>query len=98
MNVEAVEDLLKKFLKGTLNTTVQAGITSLVTDVDFEDALKGQVAINLAGAVLGGDSPLDIFKPKQPAAQPTGQQATSAPAPQSPGSLLIKAFLRLPIV
>lgn len=74
-----MEELLKKFLKGTLNTAVQAGITSLVTDVDFEDALKGQVAINLAGAALGGDSPLDIFKPKQPAAQPTGQQVTSAP-------------------
>lgn len=80
-----MEELLKNFLKGTLNTAVQAGITSLVTDVDFEDALKGQAAINLAGAVLGGDSPLDIFKAKQPAAQPTGQ--APAPASQAPASV-----------
>ena len=74
-----MEALLRKFLESTLNTAVQAGITSLVTDVDFEDAFKGQAALNIAGSVLGGGSPLDLFKPKTPAAQPTGQQATSAP-------------------
>lgn len=73
------EDLVRKVLLGTVDTVVNAGITSLVTDVDFEDALKAQAAIGLSRSVLGGESPLDIFKSKQPAAQPTGQQVTSAP-------------------
>jgi len=71
-----MEELLIKFLGKTLDTAVQAGITSLITDVDFEDAFKAQAALNVAGSVLGGTSPLDLFKPKQPAAQPTAQGAT----------------------
>jgi hypothetical protein len=67
-----MDELLKKFLKSTLNTAVQAGITTLVTDVDFKDAFKGQAALNVAGSILGGGSPFDLFKNKaaQPAAQP----------------------------
>ena len=70
-----MDELLKKFLKSTLNTAVQAGITTLVTDVDFKDAFKGQAALNVAGSILGGGSPFDLFKNKaaQPAAQ--GQAA-----------------------
>ncbi len=68
-----MEELLAKFLKGTLNTAVQAGITSLITDVDFEDAFKGQAALNVGSALLSGGSPLDIFKNKQPAAGPAAQ-------------------------
>ena len=75
-----MDELLKQFLKGTLDTAVQAGITSLITDVDFEDAFKAQAALNVAGSVLGGTSPLDLFKPKQPAAQPTAQGSAQAPA------------------
>jgi len=75
-----MEELLKQFLKGTLDTAVQAGVTSLITDVDFEDAFKAQAALNVAGSVLGGTSPLDLFKPKQPAAQPTAQGSAQAPA------------------
>ena len=41
-----MSELLKKFLEKTLDTAVQAGITSLITDVDFEDAFKAQAAQN----------------------------------------------------
>lgn len=75
-----MDELLKQFLKGTLDTAVQAGITSLITDVDFEDAFKAQAALNVAGSVLGGTSPFDLFKPKQPAAQPTAQGSAQTPA------------------
>jgi hypothetical protein len=77
-----MDELLKKFLKSTLNTAVQAGITTLVTDVDFKDAFKGQAALNVAGSILGGGSPFDLFKNKaaQPAAQPTAQGSAQAPA------------------
>lgn len=75
-----MEELLRKFLEKTLDTAVQAGVASLVTDVDFEDAFKAQAALNVAGSVLGGTSPLDLFKPKQPAAQPTAQGSAQAPA------------------
>jgi hypothetical protein len=70
-----MSDLLRDFLQSTLDTAVQAGITSLITDVDFKDAFKGQAALNIAGSVLGGGSPFDLFKNKaaQPAAQ--GQAA-----------------------
>ena len=75
-----MEEFLRKFLEKTLDTAVQAGVASLVTDVDFEDAFKAQAALNVAGSVLGGTSPLDLFKPKQPAAQPTAQGSAQAPA------------------
>jgi hypothetical protein len=70
-----MSDLLRNFLQSTLDTAVQAGITSLITDVDFKDAFKGQAALNVAGSILGGGSPFDLFKNKaaQPAAQ--GQAA-----------------------
>jgi hypothetical protein len=70
-----MSDLLRNFLQSTLETAVQAGITSLITDVDFKDAFKGQAALNVAGSILGGGSPFDLFKNKaaQPAAQ--GQAA-----------------------
>ena len=89
-----MEELLKQFLKGTLDTAVQAGVTSLITDVDFEDAFKAQAALNVAGSVLGGTSPLDLFKPKQPAAQPTAQasgvntSALQGPAAATPQELI----------
>jgi hypothetical protein len=63
-----MSDLLRDFLQSTLDTAVQAGITSLITDVDFKDAFKGQAALNVAGSILGGGSPFDLFKNK--AAQP----------------------------
>jgi hypothetical protein len=77
-----MSDLLRDFLQSTLDTAVQAGITSLITDVDFKDAFKGQAALNVAGSILGGGSPFDLFKNKaaQPAAQPTAQGSAQAPA------------------
>lgn len=72
-----MEELLKDFLKGAASSAVQAGIVSLATDADFKDAFKTIGGLNLAGAVLGGDSPLDFFKPKQAAARPAAQQASS---------------------
>jgi hypothetical protein len=73
-----MSDLLRNFLQSTLDTAVQAGITSLITDVDFKDAFKGQAALNVAGSILGGGSPFDLFKNKaaQPAAQ--GQRTRSS--------------------
>ena len=89
-----MDELLKKFLKSTLDTAVQAGITTLVTDVDFKDAFKGQAALNVAGSILGGGSPFDLFKNKQPAAQPTAQassvntSALQGPAAATPQELI----------
>jgi hypothetical protein len=70
-----MEELLKNFLKGAASSAVQAGIVSLATDADFKDAFKTIGGLNLAGSVLGGGSPFDLFKNKaaQPAAQ--GQAA-----------------------
>lgn len=68
-----MEELLKNFLKKAASSAVQAGIVSLATDADFKDAFKTIGGLNIAGAVLGGDSPLDIFKPKQAAARPAAQ-------------------------
>ena len=84
-----MDELLKNFLKSTLDTAVQAGITSLVTDVDFKDAFKGQAALNLAETVLGGGSPMDLFKPKT--AQPAGQPAAQAQDPASVNQILSAA-------
>lgn len=88
-----MSDLLRKFMQSTLDTAVQAGITSLITDVDFKDAFKGQAALNVAGSVLGGGSPFDLFKNKagQPAAQPAGQPAAQAQAPASVNQILSAA-------
>ena len=71
-----MEELLKDFLKGAASSAVQAGIVSLATDADFKDAFKTIGGLNIASSVLGGDSPLDIFKPKQAAAQPAAQASS----------------------
>ena len=88
-----MSDLLRDFLQSTLDTAVQAGITSLITDVDFKDAFKGQAALNVAGSILGGGSPFDLFKNKaaQPAGQPAGQPAAQAQAPASVNQILSAA-------
>jgi len=84
-----MDELIRNFLRSTVDTAVQAGITSLITDVDFKDAFKGQAALNLAETVLGGKSPLDLFKPKT--AQPAGQPAAQAQAPASVNQILSAA-------
>ena len=97
-----MDELIRNFLRSTVDTAVQAGITSLITDVDFKDAFKGQAALNLAETVLGGKSPLDLFKPKtaQPAGQPaagaTGVDTSALQGPQSatPQDLIAKTFNR----
>ena len=86
-----MEELLKDFLKGAASSAVQAGIVSLATDADFKDAFKTIGGLNLAGSVLGGDSPLNIFKPKQAAAQPAAQAPVPAPAATSVPDLLKRA-------
>jgi hypothetical protein len=77
-----MEELLKDFLRGAASSAVQAGIISLATDADFKDAFKTIGGLNLAGSVLGGNSPLDIFKPKQAAAQPAAQGTTQGQVAQ----------------
>ena len=84
-----MDELIRNFLRSTVDTAVQAGITSLITDVDFKDAFKGQAALNLAETVLGGKSPLDLFKLKT--AQPAGQPAAQAQAPASVNQILSAA-------
>ena len=59
------EELFRKFLSGAVDSVVQAGVASLVTDVDFKDALKVTAGTNALSSVLGGGSPLDLFKNKQ---------------------------------
>lgn len=86
-----MEELLKSFLKDAASSAVQAGIVSLATDADFKDAFKTIGGLNLAGSVLGGDSPLDFFKPKQDAARPAAQAPAAAPAPASVPDLLKRA-------
>ena len=89
-----MEELLKKFLKGAASSAVQAGIASLATDADFKDAFKTIGGLNIASSVLGGDSPLDIFKPKQAAARPAAQassvdtSALQGPAATTPQDLI----------
>ena len=93
-----MSDLLRDFLQSTLDTAVQAGITSLITDVDFKDAFKGQAALNVAGSILGGGSPFDLFKNKaaQPAAEATGVNTSALQGPQSatPQDLIAETFNR----
>jgi hypothetical protein len=92
-----MEELLKDFLKKAASSAVQAGIVSLATDADFKDAFKTIGGLNLAGAVLGGDSPLDIFKPKQTAARPAAQvpAAMQAPSGANPQDLIRNQFAAL---
>jgi hypothetical protein len=60
-----MEELFRKFLSGAVDSVVQAGVASLVSDVDFKDALKVTAGTNALSSVLGGGSPLDLFKNKQ---------------------------------
>ena len=66
------EELFRKFLSGAVDSVVQAGVASLVTDVDFKDALKVTAGTNALSSVLGGGSPLDLFKNKQGAGSLAG--------------------------
>ena len=65
-----MEELFRKFLSGAVDSVVQAGVASLVTDVDFKDALKVTAGTNALNSVLGGGSPLDLFNNKNQAAGP----------------------------
>ena len=65
-----MEELFKKFLSGAVDSVVQAGVASLVTDVDFKDALKVTAGSNALNSVLGGGSVLDLFNNKNQAAGP----------------------------
>jgi len=67
-----MEELFKKFLSGAVDSVVQAGVASLVTDVDFKDALKVTAGANVLGSVFGGGSVLDLFNNKQAAGFPAG--------------------------
>jgi len=90
-----MEELLKDFLKGAASSAVQAGIVSLATDADFKDAFKTIGGLNLAGSVLGGDSPLDFFKPKQAAARPAAPAAMQAPSGANPQDIIRNQFAAL---
>lgn len=63
-----MEELFRKFLSGAVDSVVKAGVASLVSDVDFKDALKVTAGANVLDAVLGGGSPLDLFNNKNQAA------------------------------
>jgi len=65
-----MEELFRKFLSGAVDSVVKAGVASLVSDVDFKDALKVTAGTNVLDAVLGGGSPLDLFNNKNQAAGP----------------------------
>ena len=68
-----MEELFRKFLSGAVDSVVQAGVASLVSDVDFKDALKVTAGTNALNSVLGGGSPLDLFNNKnQAAGSPAG--------------------------
>jgi hypothetical protein len=68
-----MEELFRKFLSGAVDSVVKAGVASLVSDVDFKDALKVTAGANVLDAVLGGGSPLDLFNNKnQAAGSPAG--------------------------
>ena len=66
-----MEELFRKFLSGAVDSVVKAGVASLVSDVNFKDALKITAGSNVLDAVLGGGSPLDLFN-KQAAGSPAG--------------------------
>ena len=67
-----MEELFRKFLSGAVDSVVKAGVASLVSDVNFKDALKITAGSNVLDAVLGGGSPLDLFNNKQAAGSPAG--------------------------
>ena len=82
------EELFRKFLSGAVDSVVQAGVASLVTDVDFKDALKVTAGTNALNSVLGGGSPLDLFNNKnQAAGSPAGGPTAVLNAPVNNSSL-----------
>ena len=83
-----MEELFRKFLSGAVDSVVQAGVASLVTDVDFKDALKVTAGTNALNSVLGGGSPLDLFNNKnQAAGSPAGGPNAVLNAPVNNSSL-----------
>lgn len=87
-----MEELFKKFLSGAVDSVVQAGVASLVTDVDFKDALKVTAGANVLGSVFGGGSVLDLFNNKQAAGSPAGgPNALLSASPAGAPSLVANA-------
>ena len=82
-----MEELFRKFLSGAVDSVVQAGVASLVSDVDFKDALNVTAGTNALSSVLGGGSPLDLFKNKQG----TGPLAGTGPGTGGGPSALLNA-------
>jgi hypothetical protein len=88
------EELFKSFLSGLTDSVVQAGVASLVTDVDFKDALKVTAGANVLGSVFGGGSPLDLFNNKnQAAGSPAGgpDAVLNSPVQTGPPNLVSQA-------
>jgi hypothetical protein len=89
-----MEELFRKFLSGAVDSVVQAGVASLVTDVDFKDALKVTAGTNALNSVLGGGSPLDLFNNKnQAAGSPAGGPTAllNSPVQTGPPNLVSQA-------
>lgn len=68
------EEFFKNLLGKTVDTAVNAGIQTLITGQDYEDAFKQQAGLAALTAISGKDSFLDFFKQQQ--------QQPTAPAPQ----------------
>jgi hypothetical protein len=89
-----MEELFRKFLSGAVDSVVQAGVASLVSDVDFKDALKVTAGTNALNSVLGGGSPLDLFNNKnQAAGSPAGGPTAvlNSPVQTGPPNLVSQA-------
>jgi hypothetical protein len=66
------DDFFKNLLGKTVDTAVNAGIQTLITGQDYEDAFKQQAGLAALTAISGKGSPLDFFKQQQ-------QQPTAPP-------------------
>jgi hypothetical protein len=89
-----LEEIFRKFLSGAVDSVVQAGVASLVSDVDFKDALKVTAGANVLGSVFGGGSPLDLFNNKnQAAGSPAGgpNAVLNSPVQTGPPNLVSQA-------
>jgi hypothetical protein len=89
-----MEELFRKFLSGAVDSVVKAGVASLVSDVDFKDALKVTAGANVLGSVFGGGSPLDLFNNKnQAAGSPAGgpDAVLNSPVQTGPPNLVSQA-------
>ena len=73
MSAEFFRNLLSK----TVDTAVNAGIQTLITGQDYEDAFKQQAGLAALTAISGKDSPLDFFRQQQQ------QPGTSVPPRQN---------------